>query len=280
MFEVIQRYFDFNGINIAYTQTGPRDGRVLFCVHGLLSNGRDYDFLALELAKHGYLTIAMDLPGRGKSDKFHDHSFYNITSYLPFCVALVTHVTEGRPFDWLGVSLGGMIGMSLHNMDGVNMERLILVDIGPEISGEALDMVSQLARRQPYYNDINAAVMALKTRCTSWGITDNAIWEHLIEHNIKQDTNGLYTFHYDSGVGKALPQVSESVQFWEVWEQIKQPVLVIRGGMSFILTAETLFNMEQHYKGKGMDKVVFDQCGHVPNLMQDDHIAAIVDWLK
>lgn len=279
MHPIEEKSIDVQGFKLAYTETGPKDGRVVFCVHGLLSNGRDYDFLAQHLAGLGYRTIAIDLPGRGKSDPFHDESLYSVTNYFPFCFSLIGHVCGNEPFDWLGVSLGGMLGMSLHAVEGVNMARLILVDVGPEISGDALNMVAQLAKAPAFYHSQEAAVIALKKRCASWGIHEQSIWDHLAAHNIIQDKNGMFTLHYDKGIARAMPEVHESIQFWEVWEQIKQPILLIRGGLSMLLPVHIAQKMKSTYQGKQFDEVVFQGCGHVPNLMQGDHIGAVARWL-
>ncbi len=279
MYEIEQKSFEVSGFKIAYTETGAKDGRVLFCVHGLLSNGRDYDFLAREMAARGYRVIAMDLPGRGSSDCFDDYSLYSPPSYIHFCHALLNHVCAGKPFDWFGVSLGGMIGMAMINIEGLKMERLILVDVGAEISGDALNMVAQIAKAPPVYHSYEAAKQALRRRCASWGINDPAIWEHLEKYNIIKDRQGMFAFHYDPAIAKALPAINESVQLWDLWRQIKQPVLLIRGGQSMLLSAETALKMRFEYSGKSFDMVTFNACGHVPNMMQKDHIDALSSWL-
>lgn len=279
MYEIEQHILDVGGFKIAYTDTGAKDGKVLFCVHGLLSNGRDYDFLAQVMADQGYRVIAMDLPGRGRSDYFTDQALYSPPSYIPFCLALIAHVTHGAAFDWLGVSLGGMLGMSLHNFEGVQIDRLIIVDIGAEISGAALDHVSALAKAPTVYKTKDEAITFFKKRCAAWGITDQRIWDHLIAHNIAQGADGDYVMHYDAAIGAALPDQNEAVDLWALWEHIKQPFLLIRGGQSVILPAATAEQMQALYTGPRMDMVVFDACGHVPNLMQIDHIETIARWL-
>ncbi len=280
MIGIKEKAFDFNGAKIAYTDTGPEDGRVLFCAHGLLSNGRDYDFLALALATHGYRTIAIDLPGRGNSDPLADPNLYSPPYYAPFCLALIHHITGGASFDWLGVSLGGMIGMGVAHVEGVNMERLILVDVGAEIPGSALDMVTQLARAPSAFASKDAAIKVFKQRCAAWGINDEKIWDHLIVHNITDEGDGLFSFHYDPDIALPMSDANDDLVFWGIWEGITQPTLLIRGGKSVLLPEEIAQKMQSTYKGEKFDEVVFADCGHVPNLMQDDHIVAIVDWLK
>ncbi|MBK9584551.1 MAG: alpha/beta hydrolase [Alphaproteobacteria bacterium] len=269
------------GLDIAYTDTGPENGRVLFCVHGLLSNGRDYDFLATHMAAQGRRVIAMDLPGRGKSSRFDEPGFYTLGAYLPFCLELTKVITQGRPFDWLGVSLGGMIGMSLHNHADLKMERLILVDIGPEIPGPALDLVSGLAKAPTHYATKEEAVAFLKKRCAAWGITDPAVWEHLIAHDIIAQPDGSYKMHYDPAIGAALKeQGNETLAFWEGWALIKQPLLLIRGGQSVILPRDIADRMQREYTGPSMETITFPFCGHVPNLMQPEQIEPLADWLR
>lgn len=281
MHSVIEKTLDVNGLSIAYTETGSPQGRVLLCVHGLLSNGRDYDALALYFAKQGYRVIAIDLPGRGRSDCFDDAALYNPAAYVPYCLALIHHVCpDGAGFDWLGVSLGGMLGMSLHGAEGVKMERMIIVDIGPEISGAALDIVARLAKAPSVYDTKDEAIKAIKARSGAWGITDDKIWDHLITHNIRENPDGTYRMHYDAAIGEAMSLNNETLKFWDLWAQIKQPVLLVRGANSEILPADIAEDMQTRYKGADMQTITVEGCGHVPNLMQDDHIEMLAWWLK
>ena len=279
--EIKTKTLPINGFEIAYTEIGPEDGRILFCVHGLLSNGRDYDALARTMAEKGFRVVAIDLPGRGKSGWFPDPKLYALPSYLPVCIEFANRIFGGKPFDFLGVSLGGMIGMSLHNMPGFNMQRLVLVDIGPEIPGPALDHVSTLARAPVQYATKDAAIAFLKKRCAGWGITDPAIWDHLTAHDIIGKADGTFHMHYDPAIG-ALSKVkgNETLAFWELWEQIRQPLFLIRGGKSIILPLEVAQRMQRDYKGPDMLTLTFTQCGHVPNLMQPEQIRPLGDWLK
>ena len=53
---------------MAYTEWGdPTNPKVLLCVHGLTRNGRDFDYLAQQLAKD-YRVVCPDVVGRGGSD--------------------------------------------------------------------------------------------------------------------------------------------------------------------------------------------------------------------
>ncbi len=280
MNETVEKVLDVGGFQISYTDTGAPDGRVLFCVHGLLSNGRDYDFFARYMAALGYRVISMDLPGRGKSDWFEDKTHYAPPFYIPYCLALISHVTEGREFDFFGVSLGGIIGMSLHNFEGVNIERLIIVDVGAEISANGLNNVGVLAKVNPVFDMREDAVLFLKERCAVWNIQSDDIWAHLIRHNITPHDAGGYRMHYDPAIGAALPDENETIDLWDLWDSIKQPVLLIRGGQSVLLPQGISAQMKARYQGQKIDEIVFENCGHVPNLMEDNHLKVLRPWFQ
>jgi len=52
--------------DMVYSDWGPRTGAyAIVCVHGLTRNGRDFDRLAMELARTGYRVLAPDIVVRG-----------------------------------------------------------------------------------------------------------------------------------------------------------------------------------------------------------------------
>lgn len=278
MYPTIEKSAVIHDLPIAYTETGDPQGRVLFCAHGLLSNGRDYDVLGQVMAQRGYRVISMDLPGRGKSGWFADKTHYTLPHYFPFVSGMIAQVTGGKPYDYFGVSLGGMIGMGLANAEGLKPDRLILVDIGAEIPAAGLDAVAVLAKTNPHFKTKEDAIAFLKHRCGAWGITQEDTWVHLITYNIVQEADG-WRMHFDSAIGAALAEKNETVSFWEAWAAIKQPVLLVRGGQSILLPEEVAQKMVQTYTGAKFDEIVFPDCGHVPNLMEKEQIERLAGWL-
>lgn len=277
--KMVEKSIDVQGVRIAYTECGPEDGRLLFCVHGLLSNGRDYDVLAISLAESGYRVIAIDLPGRGKSGWFEDAALYTLPNYIPYCLALIAQVSNGQPFDWFGVSLGGMIGMlCAATAQDIKIDRLALVDIGAEVPGSALDVVSEIAKSPTQFPSLDEAVAFFRRRCSAWGIEDEAHWAHLIQHNIIRTESG-FMMHFDPKIGTVLPEKNETVVLWPFWDAIKIPVLLVRGEQSKILPRDVADDMKARYTGLNFEIVTFAGCGHVPNMMQKSHIEALKRWL-
>ena len=129
---------------VAYTDWGdPDNPNVVLCVHGLSRNSRDFDYLADAIRKD-YRVVCMDVVGRGESDWLEDKSGYTFSTYLSDAAALVTRVTtpvragflremRTRSLDWVGTSMGGLMGMLLAAKRGSPIRRLVLNDVGPFI---------------------------------------------------------------------------------------------------------------------------------------------------
>ena len=102
--------------HIAYTDWGdPHNSHVVICVHGLTRNCRDFDYLARAL-EADCRVICVDIVGRGQSDWLEQAQDYdNYWLYLSDAASLATHIQaqyqEPVTFDWVGISLGGLIGM-------------------------------------------------------------------------------------------------------------------------------------------------------------------------
>ena len=69
----------------------------------------------------------------------------------------------------------------------------------------------------------------------------------------------------------------ENVELWPIWDQIRCPVLVIRGTDSDLLLAETAAEMAR--RGPCAEVIEVDGSGHAPALMARDQIAIVCDWL-
>ena len=118
------------GHRMAYWQWGSPDaGHVVVCVHGLSRQGRDFDVLSRGLcdaaknlpggASAGIRVICPDVAGRGASDWLKDPMGYQVPAYAADMLALLAHLQAQAPIkflDWVGTSMGGLIGMFVAGM--------------------------------------------------------------------------------------------------------------------------------------------------------------------
>ena len=103
---------------LAYWEWGPREAeRTLVCVHGLTRQGRDFDILARTFARQGWRVICPDLVGRGQSGWLAQPAGYTLLQYGADMNALLARL-DVEEVDWIGNSLGGLIGMMLAAQPG------------------------------------------------------------------------------------------------------------------------------------------------------------------
>ena len=141
----VSKYFCFEHKEIRsrvhYLDWGDPDCPVLFCAHGLTRNARDFDFLANELCEH-YRVIAIDYPGRGLSEWLEDKNDYVIPTYVEVSLALFDELNISK-VNWLGTSMGGLIGMIAAAFYPQRLNCLIINDVGPEIPQAAAKRITE-----------------------------------------------------------------------------------------------------------------------------------------
>lgn len=262
---------------VAYFQWGdPRNDRVLICVHGLTRRGRDFDWLARSLEER-YRVICVDLPGRGQSDWLSVAADYQPSTYLQNAAALIARLNVEQ-VDWLGVSLGGLMGMMLAAQPKTPIRRLVLDDIGGYVGAEALQRIAAYVGQDPSFPDRADLEAYMREINTGYGPLTDAEWEHLVTHGSRRDENGAWRLHYDPKLAEPFKEgFSEPVALWPLWDLITCPVLILRGGDSDILTAETAAEMVARKPGTQL--VEFQGVGHAPMLMDPAQIDAVRRWL-
>src|SRR5690242_10201657 len=140
---------------IRYWEWGdPANPRVLVCVHGLTRNGRDFDTLAAALADR-YRVLCPDVAGRGDSDWIAAGD-YAFPQYCNDMTALLAR-SGASEVDWVGTSMGGLIGMILAAQAKTPIRRLVLNDVGPFIPKAAQDKIAETVADDPAFDSVEAA---------------------------------------------------------------------------------------------------------------------------
>lgn len=263
---------------IAFTEWGDQRGRkATICVHGLTRNGRDFDVLAEALSANGRV-VCPDVAGRGASDWLPEPQDYIYPTYLGDMAGLMSHIDAER-VDWVGTSMGGLIGMMLAATPGTPIRRLVINDIGPFVPKEALVRLSGYVGASPTFDGLDAAEAYLRDVHAPFGELTDEQWQHLAKISTTQAAAGQLQLHYDPAIADIFSRGPiEDIDLWSVWDRIECPVLVIRGENSDLLRAETAADMTS--RGPKAELLTVPGCGHAPALMSADQVDAIVEWLS
>jgi pimeloyl-ACP methyl ester carboxylesterase len=268
---------------IAYVEWGdPGSARVAVCVHGLTRQGRDFDSLARALAAKGFRVVCPDVAGRGLSDRLADPKNYAAPQYLADMTALIARLCVER-VDWVGTSMGGLIGLLLAAKPNTPVRRLVMNDIGPFVAKAALQNIAGYLGTDPFFSDFAAAVSYIRSVHAGFGPLADEEWAHLARHSVRAEPGGGFRLLYDPAIADPFRQTAETdTDLWSAWPKIRAPVLVLRGEASEVLSPDTARLMASggpDGTGPKAEVVTFPGVGHAPALMSGDQIAKVADWL-
>lgn len=296
-------------VQIAWREYGnPQSDNVIVALHGATRNSQDFDPLARYLAgQQDYRIICPDIVGRGESGWFKTAGElkYNLFVYTEQMEKLFKHLNlQQKPLTLIGTSMGGLIGLQLAAKRNSPVRRLILNDVGPEISMASMkDLIHQLGQKEhPVFASMEEVKTYFKQRLAGFGQLDEPTWSHIAKASVKPDLQtGTFKLNYDPQITKGfhrylgltrfmLPFMKLGFDFgmdlmlrWSsiplraAWDKLQIPVLVLRGQHSTLLTPQAVQQMQQNRSH--VTAVTIPNTGHAPSLMTVPQIDLIRKWL-
>ena len=274
---------DTRGLHrMAYWEWGDASNpRVLVCAHGLARQGRDFDTLARVLCAD-HRVVCPDVVGRGQSDFLADPTGYQIPAYVADMVTLLARLNAAT-VDWVGTSMGGLIGLGLAGLPGSPVRRLVLNDVGPTIRPEAIARIGTYLGVARHWATLDEAADDLWGISTSFGPHTREQWLALTRPMLKPDGAG-FKLHYDMNIALALrgltPELAAlgEAMLWRSFDAVSCPTLLLRGAESDLLSHETALLMTG--RGPKVRLVEFAGVGHAPTLVAADQITVVADFLR
>jgi pimeloyl-ACP methyl ester carboxylesterase len=266
---------------MAYWEWGdPGNPRVLVCAHGLARQGRDFDTLARSLCAT-YRVVCPDVVGRGRSEWLENPVGYQVPQYIADMVTLLARLNAGT-VDWVGTSMGGLIGLGVAALRGSPLRRLVLNDIGPTIEAASLVRIGTYLGTPAHWRTLDEAADALWAISSSFGPHTREQWLALTAPQLLADGAGFKP-HYDPGIAvpfhAATPEIARAGEalLWQAYDGLTLPTLLLRGADSDLLSHATAQAMTA--RGPRARLIELAGVGHAATLVQPDQVQVVREFL-
>ena len=185
----------------------PHSAHAVVCAHGLSRQGRDFDVLAQALVRAApggdIRVVCVDVVGRGESGWLKDPAGYQVPHYAADMLALLAQLHAQAPIielDWVGTSMGGLIGMVVCGQLGLRVtepsqdaktpaggsaakaapsvgatlmpgpvRRLVLNDVGPALQWQAIVRIGAYLGTAGLFDSVQAAADAMWAISSGFG---------------------------------------------------------------------------------------------------------------
>lgn len=240
MTSVTDELIELRGLRFHFRDwtTRRKPAPVLVLLHGYTGHARSWDAFA-EAMTDRYRVIALDQRGHGES-AWAGSDGYGIGEMTADLEALVSAL-DLKPFDLVGLSMGGMVAMDYAGRRPVALRRLMIVDIAPEIATEGSTRIQTGQKQSDLFE---SREVAFDTMRAANPIPSDEHLRHRVYNNLMGLEDGRMTWRYD----RALRDVRElkmrtADEGWASCAAIAIPTLIMRGGLSDILKPEVAQRM-------------------------------------
>jgi pimeloyl-ACP methyl ester carboxylesterase len=223
------------GVRLHYVEWGDAMAPPLVLLHGITGHARTWDTLATALADTWHV-LALDQRGHGDSDPAPDGD-YGVGAMADDLGAFTDAL--GLPtFALLGLSMGGRVAMGFAGAHPQRVQRLVIVDIAPDIHPPGMTRIRAMIANAP--EAIESEEWAVETAMAANPRADVAELRHRIKHALRREPDGTLTWKYARDVREMMRRGGrrEPLDLWERLTRITCPTLLVRGAESDVLSSE------------------------------------------
>ncbi|HEU4961346.1 MAG TPA: alpha/beta hydrolase [Sphingomonas sp.] len=247
----------------------------ILCIPGLTRNARDFEELADRLAGD-WRVLAVDLRGRGESAYARDPASYTPLTYADDLLALLDELALPRVAAF-GTSLGGIVTMLIAARAGDRLAGVLLNDVGPEIELAGLARIRSYVGKPGSFPTWMHAARALADGNAEiyphYAVDD---WLAMAKRLYRINGAGRIVLDYDMKIAEPFrePGGEAAPDMWPAFAALDGvPALIVRGGLSDVLSAETADRMAASLAHAEL--VTVPGVGHAPLLTEPECAAAI-----
>lgn len=250
----------------------------VICLHGLTRNAKDFAALAPHIARSGRRVLAIDVRGRGLSDRAPPETYQ-----LPFYAGDVERLASALGISeaiFIGTSMGGLITMEIAARRPDLIHAAIINDVGPVLSPLGLARIAGYVGASPTVSTWQEAADHLRA------LNGDALphyragdWQAMAERMFRQVKDAIVP-DYDPAIAtpfKSKPLLSDPQQRWAALAT-GRPILVLRGDRSDLLDPDAAEMMVAGRPNARLQRVA--NVGHAPMLDEPDALTAIDAFLS
>jgi pimeloyl-ACP methyl ester carboxylesterase len=229
-----------NGLRLHYCEWGHASKPPLLLLHGFGNQAHIWDPFA-ETVVDRFHIYALDSRGHGDSDHAGE---YGDTHNADDTVAVIDALGLTR-LTLIGFSMGAANAMILISRRPDIVERLVIVDRGPESDPRGRErMARAISQARATFPDRDEALAYIRMANPR---RSEALVQASLQHAFRALPDGTYQLKYDQKLrDRFMGHGGSGVDLWNCLEAVKCPTLIVRGGESDILppaVAERMVDM-------------------------------------
>lgn len=253
----------------------------VIAIHGLTRNSSDFESIAAILKDHGRRVIAVDVRGRGRSDKAIDPMTYVPATYAGDMVELLAQKGLERAV-FMGTSMGGLITMALTAIKPDAIAASILNDVGPEVAPEGLARIAAYTGKPVSISNWDDAIEYARTiNEVAFPHYDRSDWEAFARRICREGEDGVPVLAYDPDISAPIRAAGSGALVPDLWPLFRvlaeRPTLIVRGGTSDLLSTDIAGRMIT--EGRNTRLIEVPDIGHAPMLDEPEASEAILHFL-
>jgi pimeloyl-ACP methyl ester carboxylesterase len=280
-----RRWTSSDGLELFARDYAGGDGNAclpVICLHGLTRNSKDFEDLAPRIAIWGRRVIVPDVRGRGQSARDSSPSNYQPKTYARDVLGLMDALGIAKAV-FIGTSMGGLITMTIAALRSTAVAAAILNDVGPAVAPEGVARIlSYAGKAAPVRSWDDALDYVRRTNEIAFPNFVEEDWRRLSERTFRTGADGP-ELDYDPAIArplqKGVPKFA-GLLAWLLFRRLarRRPTLLIRGGLSDILSADIAARMQR--VAPGLREVVVPNVGHAPTLDEPAAVDAVAQFLR
>jgi len=260
----LDRTLTVNGLRLHLLDWGGEGRTPLLLLHGFTGSAHAWDTLSIALQPHHHV-YALDQRGHGDSDPADRYDPIAASADLSGVVDQLGLAS----FVLVGLSMGGRNAMYFTAQRPDLVQRLVIVDIGPEISARA-SAPSSGPPEPETWDSVEQAARHLHRGNPYPGIH---YYRWVASHTLKTREDGALVWRWHPSI-KERPRTAD-VDWWKLLGQIPVPTLVLRGAESNVLDREVAERMARE-----LPQGRFVEIPRAVHTLHEDNPEAVLEALR